>query len=312
MKETTGTEFKIVTPKIDTAIVDSMAWNKLKEEGKTPTDYKLEKFQYESAAISWVYIAYNQKNPMFQDKNVRTALTMLTDRQRIMRDVRFNFGKIIAGPFVGASPYIDPTVKPYAFDPEKARELLENSGWIDTDNDGILDKDIDGDGKREPFEYSLMIPNTGTTARQIGAIVQADLKAIGIQLDLTPIEWSAFIDKLDNKAFDSCILGWTGVLDPDPYQIWHSSQADRKQSSNFISFKNSEADRLIEEARRSIDPQKHKEILQKFYRLIHEEQPYTFLYSAINLRAQNKKYFNNVVYRLGMDDNLIWIPQKLQ
>ena len=312
VKETNSSEFKTVTPSIETAIADSQAWNKLKEAGKTPKNYQLEKFQYESAATSWFFIAYNQQDPMFQDKDVRTALTMLTDRSRIMQDVRFNFGKIIAGPFVGASPYIDPAVKPYEFDPAKARELLARSGWTDTDNDGLLDKDLDGDGKREPFEYSLIIPNTGTTARQIGAIVQANLKSAGIQLDLTPIEWSAFIDKLDNKAFDACILGWTGVLDPDPYQVWHSSQAGKKQSSNFISFKNPEADRLIEEARRSTDPEKRKKLLREFYRLIHEQQPYTFLYSDIKLRAQNKKYYNNVVYRLGMDDDFVWIPQKLQ
>ncbi len=216
VKETESEEFITVTPDIQTAIADSVAWNKLKEEGKTPKDYQLEKYQYEAAALPWFFIAYNQNNPIFADKNVRRALTMLTDRKRIMHDIRYDFGKLIAGPFVGASPYIDPTVTPLPFDPEGAIALLKESGWEDTDGDGILDKDIDGDGKNEPFEYSLLIPNTGTTARQIGAITQSDLKKAGIQLDLMPIEWSAFVDKLDNKSFAACILGWTGTLDPDP------------------------------------------------------------------------------------------------
>ncbi len=312
VKETNSKKFKTVTPYISTAIEDSIAWDKLKENGETPKDYQIEKFQYQSAAIPWFYIAYNQNNPLFQDKNVRTALTMLTDRKRIMKDIRYNFGKIIAGPFVGASPYIDPTVKPFPFTPKKALDLLAQSGWEDTDSDGLLDKDINDDGKREPFQYSLLIPNSGATARQIGAIVQADLKAVGIQLNVSPIEWSTFVDKLNSKSFDACILGWTGVLDPDPYQIWHSSQADKKQSSNIISFRNAKADKLIEEARRSIDPKKRKKLLREFYRLIHDEQPYTFLFSDINLRAQSKKFYNNRVYKLGMDNDLTWIPLQLQ
>ena len=312
VKETNSKKFKTVTPDLSTAIEDSIAWDKLKENGETPKDYQIEKFQYQSAAIPWFYIAYNQNNPLFQDKNVRTALTMLTDRKRIMKDIRYNFGKIIAGPFVGASPYIDPTVKPFPFTPKKALDLLAQSGWEDTDSDGLLDKDINDDGKREPFQYSLLIPNSGATARQIGAIVQADLKAVGIQLNVSPIEWSTFVDKLNSKSFDACILGWTGVLDPDPYQIWHSSQADKKQSSNIISFRNAKADKLIEEARRSIDPKKRKKLLREFYRLIHDEQPYTFLFSDINLRAQSKKFYNNRVYKLGMDNDLTWIPLQLQ
>ncbi len=312
IKETDSSDFKVVTPDIKTAVQDSLAWNNLKIAGKTPKDYAIEKFQYISAAVPWFYMAYNQDMPLFQDRNVRTALTMLTDRERIMKDVRYNFGKIIAGPFVGSSPYIDPEVKPIPYSPEAALKLLKESGWEDTDGDGLLDKDLNGDGKREPFKFSLMISNSGSTARQMGAIIQSDLKNAGIQLDLSPIEWSAFVDKLNNKAFDSCILGWTGVLDPDPYQVWHSSQADLKQSSNFISFRNKEADRLIDEARTSIDPEKRKQLLRKFYRLIHDEQPYTFLFSDVNLRAQNKKYYNNRVYKLGMDDNLIWIPRDLQ
>ncbi len=309
VKETSSNEFKTITPNIDTAIEDSVAWNALKEAGKTPKDYTIEKYQYEPPAISWFYIAYNLKNPLFADKAVRTALTMLTDRKRIMKDVRHNFGKIIAGPFVGASPFIDHSVKPIPFNPEEAIALLKKNGWEDTDSDGILDKDLNGDGVREPFKYSLMITSSSTVSRKFGAIIQADLKKAGIQMDLAPLEWSVFVDKIENKSFQACSLGWTGVLNPDPYQIWHSSQADKNQSSNFIGFKNARADELIEEGRRTIDPVKRTELMHEFYRLIHDEQPYTFLFSAVSLRGQNKRFYNNRVYKLGMDDNLTWIPK---
>ena len=309
IKETDSAEFITVTPDIKTAIRDSAEWNRLKNRGETPKNYSLEKYQYQSAAVSWMFIAYNLDLPIFQDKKVRQALTMLTDRERILREVRNNFGKIMAGPFNDSSPFYDPAVKPLPFAPEEAAKLLAQAGWEDTDKDGILDKDTNNDGTREPFSFSLMIPNSVPTYRKFGAIIQADLKKSGIEMNLAPLEWSVFVDKLNNRSFQSCSLGWTGTINPDPYQIWHSSQAEKKNSSNFISFKNNKADKLIEKGRRTIDLEERTKIFREFYRLLHEEQPYTFLFSAVSLRAQNKKFFNSRVYKLGMDDNLMWIPQ---
>ncbi len=312
VKESKEPEFKVVTPEIKTAVEDSLKWSELKESGKTPDDYRFEKYQYETASMAWYYIGYNLKNKLFADKRVRQALTMLTDRERILKDVYYGFGKIMAGPFTPNSPYCDPEVKPFAFDPQKAKELLVEAGWTDTDKDGILEKDLDGDGKAENFSYSLMIASTSENARKFSAIIQADMKKAGIDMKIQPLEWSVMIERLNGRAYDACTLGWTGTLESDPYQIWHGSQADLKESSNHVSFKNAEADKLIELGRKTLDPQKRTEIFRGFYRIVHEEQPYTFLLAPVSLRTQSKRFNNSRVYTLGMDDSFEWVAKALQ
>lgn len=304
-KETPEPDFRVITPNIDTAIEDSAEWDDLKQSGKTPTDYKIEKYQYESSALTWRYIGYNMRKPIFADKQVRKALTMLTDRDRIIEEVMHGFGRKLAGPFTNNSPYVDESVSPLAYDPKKAVTILKEAGWDDTDKDGILEKTIDG--KLTPFEFSFYIRNTGSGSRKVASIIQADLKKVGIAMNVVPLEWGTFIDKINNHAFDACYIGWTGVLEPDPYQVWHSSQA-KKMGSNFVGFNNPQADKLIETGRRTIDTKKRTKIYKEFYRLLHEEQPYTFLFSDVSLVAMQKKFYNARVYKLGMDSELMWIP----
>jgi peptide/nickel transport system substrate-binding protein len=89
------------------------------------------------------------------------------------------------------------------------------------------------------------------------------------------------------------MLAWTTPLEPDPYQVWHSSQAFAEESSNFISFCNPEADRLIEEIRQCTDAAKRTLLCREFQRLIHKEQPYTFMFVPSQLSAVSAK-FNNI------------------
>jgi len=89
-------------------------------------------------------------------------------------------------------------------------------------------------------------------------------------------------------------------VESDPYQIWHSSQAEGK-GSNFVGFKNKRADELIEKARTEFDKQKRIELYREFSRIVHEEQPYTFLFCAKSLIAVSNRFQNVKVYPLGID-----------
>ena len=80
-------------------------------------------------------------------------------------------------------------------------------------------------------------------------VIQAQLRAIGIDVHIRTVEWAAFIREFVNKGrFDAIILGWTIPQDPDIYQVWHSSQAV-EGGLNFTYYKNPEVDTLLEEAR---------------------------------------------------------------
>ncbi len=311
VEETPEPDFQLVTPNIETAYEDSMAWDAKKRAGELPEEYKFEKYQYAGAA--WSYIGYNMQRPLFQDRNVRTALTYLVDRPRILDEVYLGLGSIISGPFVPRSPYYNHDVKPLPFDPEKAKTMLAEAGWEDTDGDGILDKDFDNSGKRKPFEFTFIIPSSVPTIRKIAAIVEQDMIKAMIKVNIKPIEWSVYIQSLENRDFDVCCLAWTGGVEGDPYQIWHSSGANKEASSNHVAYSSPEADKLIEEGRRTVDKQKRYEIYHKLHEVIAKDQPYTFLLAPTAVLAQNKRFRNVIVYKGGgMDAQLQWIPKALQ
>ena len=239
---------------------------------------------YSQPTLSYTYIGYNLKNPLFQDKHVRQALTYATNREEIVQYVLYGLGTVATGPFPNHLWYANPKVKPIPYDPKKARQLLAEAGWKDTDGDGILDKD----GK--PFLFRL-ITNSGNEIRKdVGVLVQRQLREVGIDVKFELYEWSVFLKNFINaKAFDACILGWGLSPDPDDYQIWHSSQIEK--GFNFVSYKNSEADLLWEEGRKEYDVEKRKQIYWRIHELMAEDQPYTFLYVPLGNSALQRKFY---------------------
>ncbi|GHS92616.1 peptide-binding protein [Planctomycetales bacterium] len=310
-KETPAPKFRVITPDLLTAAADAAAWEQVKASGGAPRngeprDYAFEKYQYELPATSWSYIGWNLKNPLFADRRTRRALAMLIDRDRILREVYQGFGRLCDGPFVQNSPYADPEMPAVPYDPPTAKELLAAAGWTDSDGDGFLDKIIDG--KKRNFAFTMIYNSTNTLRRQIATIMQAELKNAGIDMQVNALDWSVVVQKLEEKSFDACVMGWTGVLEPDPYQVWHGSQAALSGSSNHVSFVNADADRLMAAGRREIDPVKRVAIYREFYRLVAAEQPYMFLLSNVALIAQKKEIRNALIYRLGMAEAFQWAP----
>jgi peptide/nickel transport system substrate-binding protein len=238
---------------------------------------------YSQPSLSYTYIGYNLKNPLFQDKRVRQAFTYAINREEIVQYVLYGLGTVISGPFPSHLWYYNPNVKPLPYDPQKARQLLAEAGWKDSDGDGVLDKD----GK--PFRFKLITNSGNDTRRDVGVLVQRQLRELGVDVTLEIYEWSVFLKNFINaRHFDACILGWALSPDPDDYQIWHSSQIEK--GFNFVSYKNPEVDRLWEEGRREYDVEKRKKIYWRIHELMAEDQPYTFLFSPLGISALQKKF----------------------
>lgn len=308
-EETPEPEFQLVTPRIATAGEDSIEWDRKKRAGELPENYRFEKYQYEGSSQSWANVVYNLQKPLFRDRETRVALTHLIDRNRILDEVALGLGTIITGPFVPRSPYYNKDVLPLPFSIGTAVEMLADAGWEDTDGDGLIDKDYDGSGERKPFEFTFIIPSSSTTTRKVAAIVEQDMAKAKIKMNIKPIEWSVFTQLLDNREFDVCFLAWYGGIEGDPYQLWHGAGAAKTGSSNHAGYDSPEANRLIEEGRRTIDKEKRYEIYRKLHAVIARDQPYTFLYAPAATLAQSKRFRNAIVYKGGQMSSLLqWIP----
>ena len=226
---------------------------------------------FSGPSFGYTYIGYNMRRQPFDDRRVRQALSMAIDLNKIIKFVIYNQGEPITGPFVKQTDYYNHSVKPVAYDPQGALRLLAEAGWK-PNAEGWLERN----GQRLQF---TLITNSGNDIRKaILAIAQDSWKQIGIDVRTDLLEWSVFIQERVNKLdFDALVLGWSMGIDPDLYQIWHSSQIGPHQL-NFVSFKNKEADDLIVKIRQEYDHDRQVQYCHRLHEIIAREQPYTFLY----------------------------------
>ncbi len=231
---------------------------------------RFRKYRYPASVYS--YLGYNLRRPMFQDKRVRQALSYAIDKQEIIDGVLLGFGQVASGPYKPGSWAHNPDVRRYSYDPKRARALLAEAGWQDSDGDGVLDRE------GQPFVFTI-VTNQGNDQRvKAGEIIQRRLAEVGVKVKLRVVEWAAFLKEFINPGnYDATILGWNITPDPDGYNVWHSSKTGPREL-NFTFFKNAEVDQLLEAGRRTFDQAERKRLYDRFQEILAEEQPYTFLY----------------------------------
>jgi peptide/nickel transport system substrate-binding protein len=206
---------------------------------------------------------------------------MLIDRPGMLEHMFRGLYQPTTCPFYWASRECDPTVESYPYDRRRAVELLEEAEWRDTDGDGIRDK------AGVAFRFTFLIPATSVEAGRMGAKMKEDFARVGIEMDIQRLEWSQYMSTLSEHEFDACQLIWGGGPRGEPTQIWHSSSIDG--GSNYVSFRHERADRLMEQARILFEPEPRNALYREFHRILHEEQPYTFLFVRPQLSLVHKK-----------------------
>lgn len=234
---------------------------KVKTENKTPKGFG--------------FIAFNLKHPILKDKKVRKALSMLFNRRHMLNKFEYGMSELATGPIYVQSEYASPNVKPIEFDPNEALKLLNDNGWRDSDKNGILDKVING--KKTQLSFTILEPNQDIM--KYLTVFKEDASKVGVEINLKNVEWNSFVKLLDEKNFEAVRLAWGGGgVDWDPKQIWHSSSIPGA-SSNFISYSNSEVDKLIDQSRKIYDRSKRIEILRKVHEIISSDYPYIWWFN---------------------------------
>ena len=292
-----------------TGEIDMMGLTPLQYTKQTENDYFRKNFnKYRYPAFQYTHMAFNLKHPFFRDKRVRQAIAYAIDKSELVDVVLFGLGSPATGPYVPNTWPYNPEVKKYEYNTEKANQLLKEAGWEDTDGDGLLDKD------GRPFTFTVFT-NTGNKLREnTAAIIQWRLAKIGIKMEIRQIEWSTFINQfIDKKRFEAVILGWSIGLDPDQYDIWHSSKT-REKELNFISYSNPEVDALLEKGRRTFDVSERKKAYFRIQEILAEEVPYIFLYVPDATIIVNGRVRGIKPSPLGISYNLPkwYVPKKLQ
>ncbi len=239
--------------------------------------------QYKELGNSYTYLGFNLKRKPFDDVRIRKAINYAIDKQEIIDGVYLGLGIAIASPYKPGTRWSNPQLTPYPFDPAKAKQLLAEAGYQDSDGDGYVERD----GKTLSFE---MLTNLGNKQREKTAvIIQRRLKEVGIDTRIRTLEWASLLTNFIKPGdFDAVVMGWGLGLDPDQYNIWHSSQQNPGQF-NFIGYHNPVVDQLLEQGRLEFDPEKRMHIYHEFAKVLYEDSPLVYLSAGYGLTAIHKR-----------------------
>ena len=264
--------------------IDSMSLDPIKYARIIPArpELKQKLALYKELGSGYTYMGFNLKHKPFDDVRVRHAINYAIDKQEIIDGVYLGLGIDIASPYKPGTRWSNPNLKSYAYDPKKAKALLKEVGFVDADGDGFLERD----GK--PFSFEI-ITNQNKEREKTAVLIQRRLKDVGIDVQIRAIEWASFISRfIKTGDFDVVVLGWGLGLDPDQFNIWHSSQQAPGQF-NFIGYNNPTIDKLLEQGRVELNPDKRMKIYHEFSRVLLEDSPIVYLSAGYGLTAIHKR-----------------------
>jgi peptide/nickel transport system substrate-binding protein len=210
---------------------------------------------------------WNEHNPLFADARVRRALAMAFDRDGIIARMYHGQARAMSGPFTPDLWANDPSVRPTPYDPAAASKLLADAGWRDTNGDGVVDRG----GKK--FEFDISYPAGNKACTEQTQILQESLKRIGVMANVAPADAATFFDRAMKGEYQSACLAWTIDPDPDPYPLFHSTQAPPR-GLNIVGYSNPLVDQLLVEGRTEFDPAKRTAIYHRLNQILAADQPY--------------------------------------
>jgi len=257
-------------------------FNKLKEEPFFKENYNF----YTPEMIAHRFIMINNTDPRLEDKRVRQALAHLLNLEEVYETVYGGDKNPVTTPIHPTKPYYNKNLAPITYNIDKAKTLLKEAGWADTNNNGVLDKKIDGE--LQELNLRLTHKNGFNDWINIAALFQESAKAAGVNIIPTPLESKPLQQGWRQKDYELSFSGSAWIpAHKNLYQKWHS-----KSRGNYAAFGTSESDALIEEINKTIDEDKLAELYTKFQEIIYEEQPAIFINTASNHIIVNKKYGN--------------------
>jgi peptide/nickel transport system substrate-binding protein len=225
-------------------------------------------------------------HPILGDARVRTALTQAFDIPRAMERLLGADEALYGIQAVGTiSPALcqhhASDLSPLPFDPDAARGALAEAGWRDSDGDGLLDKD------GRPFSLELLVSAGNPRRERIALLLQDALRELGVELNISTLDFNAYVQRAVTKDFDALVGGWSADLFVDPSTQWRSGP---EQVYNFVSYANPEVDALIERGLAEPDPGAASAIWRDLQATIYRDQPYTFLWWVDEIVAVDGRF----------------------
>jgi peptide/nickel transport system substrate-binding protein len=240
----------------------------------------------ETPGTNYQYIAFNLTDPVFRDVRVRQALAYGIDRENMIKYLWRNQARAASGMLPPNNWAFNADLKKYPYDPERARQLLRESG-------------------HENMSFTYRVNSDNATVTQMAAVFQQQLHNIGVTMDIKGTEYATFFADVIKSSFQVYSLRWVGANnDPDFFNYVFHSKSVPPNGANRGHYSNSRVDELVEFARREVDAEKRKAAYQEVQRILADELPYISLFYMDNTCVANKHIEGIQLYPAGDYDFL--------
>jgi peptide/nickel transport system substrate-binding protein len=231
------------------------------------TDYAFIQFNLRDPAKN------DQPHPLFGDRALRRALAMSIDRNALVKSVLDTLGLVAVGPTVRAFPTTDPGVSQIPFDSARGRAILDSLGWSSRDSQGIRIKN------RRELAFNLLVPTSSKNRKRLAVLLQAQLRRMGIRVDIEQMDNSAFMARQQAHSFDAALGGWHLGASPDGTREAWSTAGVGKDGVNYGSYENPAFDAQFDSALLA-DPDHARQRFTLAYGTINQDAPAVWLYES--------------------------------
>ncbi len=250
--------------------------------------------------FNYTYVALNTKpdgvkhKKIMTDKNVRRALALLTPVDDILNVVFKGVPKRMVSVVSPMKKEYNVDLSLIAYDIEKAKKILDDAGWKDSDGDGFRDKMVDG--KKVKMEMDINILNNQVEWKDMATMIAESYAKAGIKLNLNAVELPVWKEKCRAHDFDLAMGVWGGYSGADDFsQLW-KTEAWEKHGDNYSGFGDANSDALIDSCRFTVDDTKRIPMVKRFQKMVYDEQPYILLNANTRRVVLHKRFGNSNIY----------------
>jgi len=228
------------------------------------------------------YLGWNGSRAPFDDPQLRRALTLAIDREALVEELLYGYGRVSHGPVFSQWWGANRELVPLPFDRDEARRLLAEQGYATVDDAG----EPLNEGRTLSLE---LLTNSGNTLRESMLVkIQQHLALVGVDVRVQPLEMRTMRQKVGSGDYDGYLGGWVFLGKIDLKALF-GSESVPPRGVNVVSYRSEEVDRLFSELDRASTWQEMKPLLDRIQQEIHEDQPYSFLYESRKIAAHTPR-----------------------
>ena len=254
--------------------------------------------QWDAPDNAVMYFGFNTRMPMFADAKVRQALNFALDKELITQELTYGLGARATGMYLPTSWVYNPDVETFAYDIDKANQLLDEAGW-EMGDDGVRAKD----GERLSFQF-IYGPNNDIIREQMATVAQEYWGEVGAEVEVLGMEWGAYLSMTREGPYDWGVFMNMYIPSVDPDIIWFKKDAG--PAYNRVGYQNDRVFELYDNALTEFDREKRKDMYMEIQQILTEESPWIWVYYEQGHTAFANRVKGVEINDLGLNDVWEW------